>query len=365
MLKIIKKYGFFLSLLIAIIGIAIFFLFNPILFRNLVIPIITYHNYKNAAYDKEIVEWCDLPLSHDLDKGGVPFDYQDITHPSIVYVPDSGFAGNNWWIAATPYPQTLPTRGEPYENTCIFYANSKNAPTKFSAIGENPIIKKADAFYCSDPEIFYDSDLSVMYAFTRKHTKSGYDIFLQSSKDGENWSNAKCVLKNNTHSLCPVVLKHNGVVYLYLFEDSPGVQHPTSEMRIYTTSSLEEPNFKLKTIKKWDLCSNFWHGDIFEYSGTFFMVYCGTNSKFRYIYGSKDAQKYLWLAVSKDGINFKEYDKPIIALNGVYRSTLTIVNNKFICYFSTLARYVGHDYPAGNRIGKIEVPLTELLQKLK
>jgi hypothetical protein len=154
---------------------------------------------------------------------------------------------------------------------------------------------------------------------------------------------------------------------MYTFEYKLGdTQHTTTYFDIYETKSLKKPCFILKHRVNWKLNSSIWHGDICKYSGKYYMLYCGSNKKYKYIGGMKDNQKYLWVAVSSDGINFKEYSHPVLKMNGVYRSSLVIVDKKLICYFSVMWRYTGDlGYRVGNRVGKFEVPLNELLGKLE
>lgn len=328
--------------------------------------LLTSNNSAQGLFSPKKVQWCTLPLSYDLDKGGVPDSIQDITHPSICYIPNKAFP-HSWWIAATPYPQSLKVHGEPYENTCIFYADNDISipPTSFQPIKKNPIIYKEDAKYNSDPDIFFDDVDSTLYAVTRKRRGANYlsKIVIQSSQDGEGWTQPIPIVQTETASLCPCLIKADSATYrLYLFETKKEKQNPTSSIEVWESSSLSNPHFEYKKSIPWTLNSNFWHGDIVLYKGKYYMIYCGTNKNYKTLIGTIDEAKYLWVAVSDDGYNFKEYRRPILKMNGVYRSTFTIIQDVVYCYFSVANRYLGdrRRYPYGNRIGYISFNLDDL-----
>ena len=324
---------------------------------------LTQPNIEKGLIDSDEINWCTLPVSHDLDKGGIPDDIQDITHPSIVYT-DS--FSHKWWLAATPYPQSLPVHGEPYENTCIFYSDndSTNPPVLFQNIHKNPIIYKAEAKYNSDPDIFYDGDSNTLFSVTRKRRGNDYisNIVIQHSKDGENWSDPESIIKTNTESLCPCLLKTDTTYRVYMFEAKKQKKNPTSSIEIWESDSLSHPSFKHIHSIPWNFESYFWHGDIVKYEGMYYMIYCGANKSYKARLGIEDESQYLWLATSQDGITFEEYKRPILKMNGVYRSTFIIINGEIICYFSVSNRYRGDKtrYPWGNRVGMVHFSINRI-----
>ena len=327
--------------------------------------LLTGNNIEKGVIPSDSIRWCTLPISHDLDRGGVPDDIQDITHPSIIYIPDGKFP-HQWWLAATPYPQSLKVHGEPYENTCIFYADNvgRDAPVDFFSIDKNPIIYKAGARYNSDPDIFFDDADSTLYAFTRKRHGEDYvsNIVIQSSKDGEHWSGPVSVVKTETKSLCPCIIKCDSVYRMYLYEYTPDVKNPTSTIEIFESVSLLAPQFKHSKSVPWTLDSYIWHGDVLRYNDNYYMIYCGANKNYRTRLGTPDVTRYLWVAESSDGYIFKDYTRPLLKMNGVYRSTFTILDGTIYCYFSVSNRFRGdkEKYPRGNRIGMIKYPLDRL-----
>ena len=327
--------------------------------------LITGNNISKGLIPEDSIKWCTLPISYNLDEGGVPDGLMDITHPSICYIADGKFS-HNWWIAATPYPQSLRVSGETYENTCIFFSDNlkDNPPTDFSAIHKNPIIYKAGARYNSDPDIFFDDSDSTLYAFTRKRRGKDYksNIVIQSSKDGEYWSDPVSIIKTATQSLCPCVVKGDSCYRMYLYEYNTSIQNPTSTIEIWESSSLKTPDFKHVKSIPWTLSSYFWHGDVVRYGNKYYMIYCGTNKNYKTRLGTLDEAKYLWVAESEDGYTFKAYNRPLLKMNGVYRSSFSIVDGMVYCYFSVSNRFRGDKvmYPYGNRIGMISYPLNKL-----
>ena len=299
-------------------------------------------------------------MSHDLDRGGVPDDVQDITHPSVVCVHRDSL--REVWIAATPYPQDSRFKGEPYENTCIFHASFTGdaPPLNFSSIARNPIIYKDGAKYNSDCDLFYDTNENNFYAITRKRRAKDYltRIVLQSSENGHEWSKPVVLMDTDRKSLCPCMVKANGKYLLYMF-NSPEQYKLCDSIEIWESKSLSEPNFSLKGLFKWcDPTITIWHGDIDFIDGVFYMVFCGSNIAFRRsVIGGQDKSKYLWIAKSEDGVHWKHCQRHLLKANGVYRSTFFVEDDIMYIYVSFLNRYIDLKHPAGNRIGCIKIPM--------
>ena len=331
--------------------------------QDVVRDILTRDNISKGVLPVDSVKWCTLPISHHLDEGGVPEGLMDITHPSICYIPDGKFS-HRWWMAATPYPQSLKVGGEPYENTCIFYAdNTKEyTPLEFSSISKNHIIYKSGARYNSDPDLFFDECDSTLFVFTRKRWGKDYksNIVMQTSKNGENWSEPLSVVKTISQSLCPCIVKCGSFYRIYLYEYETEKQNPTSSIEIWESPSLLSPQFKHVKSIPWTLPSYIWHGDVIRYGKKYYMIYCGANKDYKTRIGTTDEAKYLWVAESEDGYTFKDYKRPLLKMNGVYRSSFTIIDDIIYCYFSVSNRYRTHKYPSGNRIGVITYPVDEL-----
>lgn len=338
--------------------------------KDYVIDVVTYNNQSKGLFEADNIQWCSFPIGADLDQGGVPYDIQDITHPSIVYIPN-GFASQKIWAAATPYPQTLPTGGEPYENTCIYYADIEgdSFPLSFHQIKHNPIILKEGAEYNSDPDLMYDEVDSCLYVVTRKRHGADYKtrIVLQSSKDGFNWTQSLPIIETEGDLLCPCLVKCDSVYRIYAFENSTTGYRETKTIEVWESKSLSNPEFQHAKSVKWTNNSNVWHGDVVYYNNKYYLLYCGSNSTFSTLFRSPDPSKYLWVAESDNGYTFKEYNAPILKYNGVYRSTCVILNDVMHCYFSVSHRYRDdkEHYPYGNRIGYINFPINILQDGFK
>lgn len=350
---------------------------KPGILKNYRRSICTINNIKKGIYNDSIIKWCTLPISSRLDQGGIPNGFLDITHPSIAILA-SPWNGYNIWLAATPYPQSLDDKAEIYENTSVFHANIHNSiiPTTFKAIKHNPIIYNEEAKYNSDPDIFYEK--SIMYIISRKCIGPDYNvrIVLQKSQNGENWSSPQTLIKTNRISLCPCLLKVGNIYRIYMFNTHFDERYSkkiggiiTDNIEIWESNSLSHPDFHLTKFAKWHNFSNFWHGDIVLYKKKYYMVYCGTNYNYKILYGIGniiDTYKYLWLATSDDGYNFKAYPKPILKKSGIYRPTLAINDRGIMTiYFSTENSYYDRTrkYSGGNRIGMFNVSLYDLIKK--
>lgn len=347
---------------VAVIVLSCFFVYFQNQIKDYAQRILTYNNQQKGLIDVDQIQWCTFPICVDLDQGGVPFEIQDVTHPSVVYIPE-GFNEKKIWAAVTPYPQSLPTGGEPYENTCIYYADMDNGtfPLDFRQILHNPIILKEGAEYNSDPDLYYCNEDTCLYVITRKRHGKDYKtrIVLQSSRDGYVWTQSKPIIDSKNDLLCPCIVKCDSVYRIYAFENSIVGYRQTKTIEIWESKTLHQPEFRHVKSVPWGNNSNIWHGDIVFYNNKFYMIYCGSNSTYTTLLDTPDPSKYLWLAESNDGFVFKEYPNPILKYNGVYRSTLVMLNDVVHCYFSVSHRYREDrkHYPYGNRIGYINLPL--------
>lgn len=106
-----KKKKVFIILPVILIGLFILIYKERKIAHDIIVNVITSDNTREGLFDVESMEWCDLPIGFDLDKGGVPNGYQDITHPSVILASTNDSMAV--WMAATPYPTSLSTSGSP------------------------------------------------------------------------------------------------------------------------------------------------------------------------------------------------------------------------------------------------------------
>ena len=359
-----KKKTFFLVLGIIII---ILLLFRKQIQNGLVYSPVRYyyskilsHNFKEGIIPEDSIRFCEFEINHELDRGGVYTDDQDVTHPSILKL--DGVEGDDIWMALTPYPQAQKYKGEPYENACIFSGNTKDQEpvTHFRSIRRNPVIFKNGAGFNSDCDIFYDNTDTCFYLVNRKRGGNAVSqIVLQNSKDGNAWSEPEVLFETDKPALCPCLIKVDTTYQIFVF-NTYSQSKPCSDYEIWVSKTLKNPNFTLRKRVKWINPESIWHGDIVYRDGTYFMTACGINSMYTNIFGKKDVYKYLWLAKSKDGCNWKFCKKPLVQLSGVYRSTMYIEKDELIVYFSSHQRFFDNRHPAGNKIGVINVLFSKI-----
>lgn len=333
-----------------------------IMFSNLRVhysSFITSSNINKGLIPLDSVSICSFELSHDLDRGGVWSDDQDVTHPSAIKV------GNTTWIALTPYPQALDLKGEPYENACIFYSDNGSAqPNVFKSIKRNPVIYKGDAKYNSDCDLYYDDSDSLFYLINRKrhlpHTRT--QIVMQNSKDGQEWTSPIVLFETERETLCPCLVKVDSVYKIFAF-NSKDQATMCDNTEVWVSSSLSNPHFSLEGMYPWtNNHISIWHGDIVYEDGIYYMTSCGINNSYKTRFGSNDHYKYLWFGTSSDGVNWDFNSNPIIKANGVYRSTMYFDGDSIVFYFSFHQRYYDDIHHAGNVVCSIKTPKKRLLK---
>ena len=328
--------------------------------------------------------FCSVPVPPiDNHKGGV-FNFTDKqiseygqsqTHPSIVYVPN-GWNGHQYWLASTPYPHAVGV----FENACIYYADAENGnpPKVFTPIvgtaqGDytvinNPIVKlQNNSTTNSDPDLWLDTDNSLMWMISRENTYS-YAVYSQKSTNGQAWT--------------PRGDRETGYLWRKGVGDlvskpeflSPAIVKVGSKIRIYSlsgTGGIYSLNYKLNQ----GLCWGLWvmEGTTLEGSGDFSYVKKASilgkrgiepwhmdmfvDSRTGYIYMVCSAKNNLtnttdvYLAESTDGWNFYLFSKPLISGGYThYRPTAALrsSDNLLMVYFSVVnAPSSAASYPNG------------------
>ena len=298
--------------------------------------------YANQINQTALVE---LP-----NTGGVPDGIKDILHPSFAYIP-GGFGGHNFWLAASPYPQSLQGGGEQYENPCIFFADVVDGAfptTGFTAIANNPIDPTPTGGYNSDPELVYYNGYLYCFWRTRALPQTGYRtaIYVSKSSDGLNWSAKQMIYGSNDsgEDLCPMYLFVNNKHRIYLVE--AGGYAETYNIKIIESATIDGAYSEIGHASVEGL-ANIWHGGLFEYNGDVYLIAGGTsngiNASMELFIAKKDA----------DVENFVFFEYPLFSAS--YRPFAKVVDGKLVIYnschrstgYSGLVRD-GADYPAGN-----------------
>lgn len=313
--------------------------------------------------------WCASQINQfalvDLpNTGGVPSGIKDIVHPSFAYIP-GGFGGHNFWLAASPYPQSLQGGGEPYENPCIFYADVVDGAfpvSGFIAISGNPIDSTPTGGYNSDPELVYYDGYLYCFWRTRASPQTGYRtaIYVSKSSDGVNWSAKQLVYGSNDtgDDLCPMYLFVNNNHRLYLVE--AGGYNETYHLKIIESATIDG-TYQDAGYASVEGLANIWHGGLFEYNGDVYLIAGGT---------SNGINKALELFIAKkdpDAENFVFYEYPLCATS--YRPFAKVVDGKLIIYNSIKSAtsysgfvHVSEDYPTGNCVCQAVLDMGEVLK---
>ena len=335
-------------------------------------------------FSKDEMLFCSIPVPPINDHKDGVFDFtadqiskygQSQTHPSIVFIP-GGWNGHEYWLATTPYPNAVGV----FENPCIYYGDADvdgNPPRVFTPIAgtasgvftivNNPIVKVPNnTTINSDPDLWYDSDNSIMWMISRENS-NGFAAYSQKSAIGQAWTprgdratgylwkNGVGQLVGKPEFLSPAILKIDNKIRVYSLSGSGGI------------FSL---NYKLNR----GLCWGLWvmEGTTLEGAGDFVYVKKAAilgkrgiepwhmdmfvDSRTGYIYMICSAKNNLtnttdvYLAESADGWNFNLFSKPLISGGySHYRPTAALrSDNSLVVYFSvTNAPRTAASYPNG------------------
>ncbi|WP_228441121.1 hypothetical protein [Chryseobacterium phosphatilyticum] len=287
-------------------------------------------------------------------------------HPDVQYFP-GGFNGYKYWMVFTPYNGAVGANADSnrYENPTIVVSNDgltwrppngisnpiQRAPTRTESIPESPN-EKPQGFW-SDVDWMYENGKFLLYfrgsfmkakALKARGAKSQNNlkklaktpqraIVRQTSTDGISWTPMEVAYTsnaphspNNNHILSPsfVYTGKNYVSYEVENNISPNFPGNDASYIIRRTSDdgLDFSNFKKSKVvnfmnKPWtdiDPVYAPWHIQAAYVDGYYFLcIAAGDVRKF--------TSEALYLAVSKDGINFKTFPKAMVEKN-VYRSSV-------------------------------------------
>lgn len=327
---------------------------------------------------------------------------QSQTHPSIVYK-EEGWNGHKYWLATTPYPKATGV----FENPCIYYGDELEdgtPPRVFTPIsgvsnGEysvvsNPVVKLSNSTTTnSDPDLWLDEN-NIMWLISRENT-NGHAAYSQKSENGQSWTprgdrSTMFLWKDNTGTLIgrpemlsPAIIKYNDKIRVYALSGSAGIYaYNETENKgmcwglwLLEGTTLEgKGDFTLvgKACLTGKRGIEPWHMDIFQdnKTGYLYMICSARNLDT----GGSNA---VYLAESKDGINFFMYAKPLISQLPQYRPTAFIreKDRMFVMYWCSegSASTNPSDYPNGESdipkdgraIGLSYINFDILLSKLK
>lgn len=356
------------------------------------------------------MNYCSVPVPNINDHKGSVFDFtpdqisaygQSQTHPSIVYIP-GGFGGHEYWMAATPYPNSKGV----FENPCIYFGDADingNPPRVFTPISgtvngaytvvNNPVVKvESNTAINSDPDLFYDSVNNKLCLISRDNT-NGRAVYYQESLDGQAWTPrtsylwkiGEGALSNFPEMLSPAVLKVGTKWRIYCLTGSSGYlnnydnylsyQEKISKgMRIMegtTFSGSGDFSFVGKASFLGKSSIHPWHFDVSidPTTGKYYAIVCAIN------YDTMSPDN-IYLAESIDGLDFKIYSRPIFNIKTFYRPTFFIKSDgNFVLYWCTEggASTNSADYPNGvtdipvdgRAIGYSQTNLNTMLSELK
>ncbi len=309
-----------------------------------------YPGYNNPAFIKDI--------------SGSKYAY---CHPDVQYFPE-GFKGYKYWMVFTPYFGSIGTAhvSKRYENPTIVVSNDglnwveplgiKNPIARALSDKESFIEKKNEpkqAFW-SDPDwLFANNQFSLYYrgcmvtaqALKNRGAKSKNNaeklrkeaqrtVVRQTSTDGINWTPLEVVFNSNPeytpkddHLLSPTFVQVGKQTVSYEVELNTGEKNFKGNEASYVLRRIANdglnfsPFVKSKIVnfinapwKKTDVTYAPWHIHACYVDGFYFLTLAVGNVK-------KYTANTLYLAYSKDGVNFEVLNEPLVSDNA-YRSAI-------------------------------------------
>lgn len=278
--------------------------------KDLLIEEISPKGFRNA----------DTPLYIPTYDGG-----DQLVHPKVLYF-ENGFGGHQYWMAATPYPDT----NDFYENPCIYYSDDM---IHWTSIPGNPIAKvETTSEHQADTDlVFVNGKLELRWLYRNK-TVGNQIFYCSKSSDGLTWS-AKEKFYETSHYLMasPVVLHKNNLYTLYFINPVYKLEvftSPTGLFGSWQALGVFDIGFATETGR------SPWHMDIVETDLGYEMVFCAFKT------GQSHATNRLYYARSDDGLNFNNaeviLDKSHKGFDNatIYRASFIKVNGMYYMFYS-------------------------------
>lgn len=273
-------------------------------------------------------------------------------HPSIIYT-SSGFSGYKYWCALTPYFGVIAKQADwtAFENPHVFCSNDGVNWTEPSSIHNpldlpNPPIPYLN--YWSDVNLLLSKNKLYLYyrgnGFPRYYYGDSFNHYratvVKESADGKNWSNRKLLFSTKTNGVddnsiiaSPAFIEDNDGYTCYDIVYST-TDHPiqpsgnqTTGFVMRRTDTAADGKFGDYSPEKickfenrpWGEGNDPWHIDVCKYDGTYYMLVCAG------LVGKSNGDS-IYLAYSKDGVNFKVFNNAIFT-NDTYKSALVPISS--------------------------------------
>lgn len=265
-----------------------------------------------------------------LDWTPDPSKYKnDNIHPCVRYIP-KGFAGHEWWMVTTPYPDFDST----HENPILYWGNSRTGNLPPLVWEGGVVVENTPATgYNSDGCIYYDgAKLWVFWREVDTPNSSPLGTFVTygcSTTDGITFSPKKVFaisgwdIPNSSGDdiMCPIVIEVKGNLKMfasyYEYEPVKG-GHGIAIWDIPNRDLKNEVFTRTKVVgtlhrDTFDL----WHMDLFKHANKLYCV------------ASPQSGDEILLGESSDGENFKFWSTPLLSkviaeTNYLYKPTALV-----------------------------------------
>lgn len=225
------------------------------------------------------------------------------THPSVLYF-ENGWHGWKYWMAMTPYPGS--DEGEEDPNVVV----SNDGWTWQAPKGlKNPIDDQEGKPnpHNSDTQLVMapSGEMYLTWRMVDRPNGKTNRIYLVKSIDGVHWSEKEEIWSGEPQFMSQALIWTGENWRLYGIENRAGVPnriifYESSDLKAWSAPRYPSVDPYLQSNERW------WHIDLQRYDGEYFGLV--------HIIPSNTVQKgNLYLMRSKDGINWKRSDTPIIS----------------------------------------------------
>lgn len=271
-----------------------------------------------------VLDWTPEPLKY----------MNDNIHPCVRYIP-KGFAGHEWWMITTPYPDFDST----HENPILYWGDSRTGGLPPLVWHGGVVVERTPATgYNSDGCIYFDgSKLWVFWREVDTPSSSPLGAFVTFgcyTTDGITFSPKKAFAisgwdkPNSTgdDEMCPIFMDVKGSLKMFAsyYEYGPDkgnhglaiwdIPNNDLENEVFTRTKIGETLYR----NTFDL----WHMDLFKHDNKYYCV------------ASPESGNEILLGVSSDGANFKFWTTPLLSkanaeINYLYKPSALVHQGVF------------------------------------
>ena len=278
--------------------------------------------YYNNSLKKNSQSFLEIPTAYKSTQAN---------HPDVLYF-KNGFHGYKYWMACTPYPDSI----DKFENPHILVSNDGISFYVPKGL-KNPIVNTPNdnmqGGHLSDTDLMYKNNMLILhYVYNKRGVLGPAKFYRVISRDGIKWSSPELIYesKQTVQGYSPAFVAEGKLTKMWFISGEGSFNYVQSKDNEKTWESAKNCNIDLGEWKSW-------HVDVIKTDKGYEGLMCAKNP------GVKT--RAVFYIRSTDGINWSSSKYPIIFPTEtswdsaeVYRSTMIKLGNDYKLWYSARSK---------------------------